>query len=82
MSSPYEVRLQFYLEGADSALFHDLEGVEFPLRKNDIVYLNDVGYKVKRVDLHLYDNQYTNPFSNVSEWAMREELYKVYVDEL
>ncbi len=81
MSSPYKVRLQFYLEGPETALFHELEGIEYHIEEDDVIYLNDVGYKVETKVLYLYDNEYENPTSG-TQWAMKEEFYKVYLSAL
>jgi len=81
MASPYEVRLQFYLEGSETALFHELAGTEYCIQVDDEIYLNDVGYKVESKVLYLYDNEYENPTSG-PQWAMDEEFYKVYLSVL
>ena len=82
MASPYQVRLQFYLEDTEDELFHELDGTEYVIRIDDVIYLNDVGYKVEEVKLYLYDNQYVNPETGGNEWAMFEEYYKVYLSAL
>jgi len=81
MASPYSVCLQFYLEGSETALFHELEGTEYTIQEDDEIYLNDVGYKVESRVLYLYDNEYENPTSG-TQWAMDKELYKVYLSAL
>lgn len=82
MTSPYRARVQFFLEETEEELFHELRGVEYVIRINDIIYLNDVGYKVESITIYLYDNNYTNPISGVDEWAMKEEFYKVTLSAL
>lgn len=81
MGSPYSVRLQFYLDGSETALFHELAGTEYNIADDDVIYLNDVGYKVESKVLYLYDNEYENPTSG-TQWAMTEEFYKVYLSVL
>jgi hypothetical protein len=82
VNSPYKGRIQFLLEGAETPLFHELEGTSHDIKEGDVIYLNDVGYKVERLILYLYDNDYSNPVSGSDEWAMAEELYKVYLSEI
>ena len=82
MSSPYESRVQFLLEGPSSELFHEMEGILAVPSKGSHVYFNNVGYKVKSVVTYLYDIQYTNPISGGAEWAMDYELYKVVLSVL
>ena len=79
MASPYKSRLQFYLEGTEDELFHELAGTDYTIKEDDVVYLNDVGYKVESKVLYLSDIPYTNPISSGNEWAMDEEVYKIYL---
>ena len=79
MASPYQVRLQFLLEGTEDSLFHELEGTEYSIHEDDVIHINGDTYKVERKELYLYDNQYVNPETQNQEWAMYEELYKVYL---
>lgn len=80
MSSPYQVTYQFYLDGTEEVLFHEMDGVEYGLREDDIVYFNGVGYKVESVILYLSDQTQTSGGRDV--WSMVEELYKVYLSLL
>lgn len=80
MSSPYQVTYQFYLHGTENELFHEMDGVEYGLRMDDVVYFNGVGYKVENVVLYLSDQIQTSAGRDV--WSMIEELYKVYLSIL
>ena len=82
MSSPYGVCIRFLTEGTEDELFREIGGLESIPRMDDIIYLNDIGYKVESVKLYLYDTDFTNPQTGKEQWSIKQVLYKVYVSTI
>lgn len=82
MGSPYGVTLYFYADGTEDEVFHVLAGLEDIPREDDVIYLNDVGYKVETVKLYIYDKEFTNPETGVTAWSVSKVIYKVWVSSL
>ncbi len=79
MSSPYGVTIEFYLDGTEDLIFHELEGLEDVPKEGSTLYLNDVEYKVESSTLYLYDSEVVNSNSGENQWSMGKVLYKIYL---
>jgi len=82
VGSQYSTRIKFIIDGTEDSIFRELEGLEVIPRMDDVIYLNDVGYKVESVKLYLYDTDFTNPQTSERVWSILQELYKVYVSTI
>ncbi len=69
-------------EGTEDLLFREIGGLESIPRMDDVLYLNDVGYKVESVKLYIYDTDFTNPQTSEEVWSISQVLYKVYVSAI
>lgn len=82
MGTPYSTRIKFFIEGTEDLLFHELEGLQDIPKVDNVIFFNDVEYKVESVKLYLYDTDFTNPQTSEEVWSITQVLYKVYVSAI